>query len=469
MTTVETRPEPGSRVRLEIEVPADEVSRHFVTAYRHLAARTRVPGFRPGKAPPNVIERYVGRAEVIAEAVEHIVGEGYDAAIDQTDLIPIDQPQVEIDTETVREGDPVKFSATVAVRPTVTLGAYTGYSFGLEVPPVTDEDVETVVEELRGQQATLRPVDNRGAANGDLVAVSFRGTIDGEPFDGGTADRLPLILGEDRMIPGWEDQVVGLAVEETREFDLPFPDDYRVEDLAGKTAHFSVTLTDLRERVLPELDDAFAASVSDGQNVAELRAEIRDALVRRADAEARHQFGDRIIDFATANATVELPEVMIANEVEIMRDELRARLAEQRIGIDQYLELSRQSPEELMAELREPASRRVKTLLVLSAIAEQEDIDASDAEIDAEVDRQLAAYPDEPRLREYLASRRGRSYLRMTLRNRTLVDSLINRAAPAAQADSEAEPAAEAASTADPSPEPEPETKTDSKSESSAE
>ena len=396
-----------------------------------------------------MIERYVGRDAVIEEAVEHLVSEGYDAALDQTDLIPIDQPQVEIDATTIREGDPARFAAVVAVRPTVSLGAYTDYPFGLEVPPVTDDDVETVIEELRGQQATLRPIDDRGAEKGDLVAVSFRGTIDGEPFDGGTADRLPLILGEDRMIPGWEDHLVGMRVDDTREFDLPFPDDYRVETLAGKTAHFSVTLTDLRERVLPELDDEFAASVGEGQTVDELRAEIRDALVRRAEAEARHQFGDRIIDYATSNATVELPEVMVANEVEIMRDELRARLAEQQIGIDRYLELARQTPEELMAELREPASRRVKTLLVLSAIAEQEGIDAADAEIDAEVERQLATYPDEPRLREYLTSRRGRSYLRMTLRNRTLVDSLMNRAAPPAAAESEPSP--------EPKPAPEPE------------
>lgn len=444
MITVSRRPEPGSRVRLEIEVPAAEVSRHFETAYRHLAERTRVPGFRPGKAPRNVIERYVGRDAVVAEAVEHLVGEGYDAAIDQTDIIPIDQPEVEIDSATVREGNPATFAAVVAVRPTVTPGAYTDYPFSLEVPPVGDEDVDVVLSELRDQQATLRPVDDRGAEKGDLVAVSFGATIDGEPFDGGSAERLPLVLGEERMIPGWEDQLVGQRIEETREFDLDFPTDYRVETLAGRTAHFSVTLVDLRERILPPLDDTFAASVTEGQTLDQLRAEVRDVLERRAEAEARHQFGDRIIDFATANATVELPEVMIANEVEIMRDELRARLAEQRIGIDRYLELARQTPEELIAELREPASRRVKTLLVLSAIAEQEGIDASDEEVDAEVESQLTRYPDEPRLREYLASRRGRSYLRMTLRNRKLVDSLINRAAPpAATEEAPTEPRAE--------------------------
>ena len=430
MTTVSTRPEPGSRVRLEIEVPAEEVTRHFETAFRHLAARTRVPGFRPGKAPRSVIERYVGREAVVAEVVEHLVGEGYDAAMDQTDLIPIDQPEVEIDADTVREGEPARFTAVVAVRPTVSLGAYTDYPFDLEVPPVGEEDVDTVLSELRDQQATLRPVDERGAQKTDLVAVSFRGTVDGEPFDGGTADRLPLVLGEGRMIPGWEDHLLDMRVDETHEFDLSFPADYRVEALAGREAHFSVTLADLRERMLPDLDDAFAASVSDGQTLEQLRSEVREALERRAEAEARHQFGDRIIEFASANASVELPEVMIANEVEIMRDELRARLAEQRIGIDQYLELSRQTPDELMTELREPASQRVKTLLVLSAIAEQEGIDATDDEIGGEVERQLERYPEEPRLREYLGSRRGRSYLRMTLRNRKLVDSLIQRTAP---------------------------------------
>lgn len=451
MTTVSTSPEPGSRVRLEIEVPADEVARHFETAYRHLAARTRVPGFRPGKAPRNVIERYVGRDAVVAEAIEHLVDSGYDAAIDQTDLIPIDQPQVEIDSSTVQENAPARFSAVVAVRPTVTLGAYTDYPFQLEVPPVSDEDVEAVMTELREQQATLRPVDDRGVEKGDLVAVSFEGTIDGEPFEGGRADRLPLVVGEDRMIPGWEDQLLGMRLGDEREFDVTFPADYRVETLAAKAAHFRVSLLDLRERILPELDDAFAASVSDGETVEALRAEIRDALERRAAAEARHGFGDRIIEFATANASVELPEVMIANEVEIMRDELRARLAEQRIGIDRYLELARQTPEELMAELREPASRRVKTLLVLSAIAEQEQVDATDEEIDEEVAAQLERYPDEPRLREYLGSRRGRSYLRMTIRNRKLVDGLIERAAPAAPSVSSPEPQAQEEPDSEPS------------------
>ncbi|TME35494.1 MAG: trigger factor [Chloroflexi bacterium] len=427
LVTVSTRPEPGSRVALEIEVPSPEVDRHFATAYSHLAERTRVPGFRPGKAPRHLIDRYAGRASVVAEAIDHLVAASYDAALDQTDLIPIDQPDVQIEAGQVTEGSPVTFTATVSVRPEVALGDYYDYAFDIERKPVTDDDVDAVLTEMREGQATLRPIDGRAAQDGDVAAVKFTGTIDGKPFEGGSADRLPLVIGEGRMIAGWEEQLVGMGIGEAKEFDVTFPDDYRVEEVRGKLAHFEVELLDLRERILPQLDDEFAKAVGEVESLEALRAEIRDALEKRGEAEARHLFGDRIIDYATANSSVELPEVMIANEVEIMRDELRARLAQQRIGLDQYLALAKQSPEELLAELRDPASRRVKTLLVLSAIAEREGIDATDAEIDAEAADQLSRYGDEPKLREYLGSRRGRSYLRMTLRNQKLVEHLINR------------------------------------------
>ncbi len=449
MVTVSTRPEPGSRVVLEIEVPSSEVDRHFATAYRHLAEQTRVPGFRPGKAPRHVIDRFVGRGSVLAEAIDHLVNAAYDEALNQTDVIPLDHPQVDLDPAAVAEGQAVSFTATVPVRPDVQLGSYTEYPFTLETPEVTDADVDAVIAELRESQATLRPLDGAAAEAGHMAAVKFTGTIDGEPFEGGSADRLPLVIGENRMIPGWEDHLVGMTVGETRDFDITFPDDYRVEELRGKQAHFAVELLDLREKVLPDVDDEWAASVGEVDSVDALREEIRDALGKRNVDEARHAFGDRIIDFAVSNATVELPEVMVANEVEIMRDELTNRLAQQRIGLEQYLALSKQTPDELIAELRDPATRRVKTLLVLSAIAEKEGIDATDAEIDAEIAAQLERYGDDARLRESLSSRRGRSYLRMTLRNRTLVETLIDRAIGTDDAPAEADAAPE-------TPEPEP-------------
>ena len=413
---------------LEIEVPSDEVDRHFATAYKHVAERTKVPGFRPGKAPRNVIDRFAGRGSVLAETIDHLVADAYEKALGQTDVQPIDQPEVDIDPASLTEGQAITFTATVPIRPEVELGSYTDYSFGLEKPEVTDEQLEQVIGELREQHATLRPVDDRGAAEADIASVKFAGTIAGEPFEGGSADRLPLIIGENRMIPGWEDHLIGLQIGGTTDFDITFPDDYRVEDLRGKEAHFQVELLDLREKVLPEVDDDFAQSVGDVKTLAELRTEIREAMEKRAEDEARHTFGDRIIDVAVSNATVELPDVLITNEIDIMRDELASRLAQQRIGMEQYLALSKQTPEELLVELREPATRRVKTLLVLSAIAENEGVDATPEQIDAEIAEQLARYGEDAKLREYLTSARGRSYLRMTLRNRTLVDTLIERA-----------------------------------------
>ena len=209
MVTVSTRPEPGSKMVLEIEVPSDEVDRHFATAYRHVSERTRVPGFRPGKAPRQVIDRFVGRGSVLAEAIEHLVSDSYDKALDQTDLIPIDQPDVDIDPASLAEGQAITFTATVPVRPEVELGSYADFPFSLETPEVTDEQVSQVIEELREQQATLRPIDGRAAQAGDIASVKFVGTIDGEPFEGGSADRMPLVIGENRMIAGWEDHLVG--------------------------------------------------------------------------------------------------------------------------------------------------------------------------------------------------------------------------------------------------------------------
>ncbi len=225
---------------------------------------------------------------MLAEAIEHLVSDSYDKALDQTDLIPIDQPDVDIDPASLAEGQAITFTATVPVRPEVELGSYTDFPFSLETPEVTDEQVSQVIEELREQQATLRPIDGRAAQAGDIASVKFVGTIDGEPFEGGSADRMPLVIGENRMIAGWEDHLVGLEIGGTTGFDITFPDDYRVEELRGKPAHFDVELLDLREKLLPEMNDEFAASVSDVATIDELRTEIRDAMEQRAAAEARH-------------------------------------------------------------------------------------------------------------------------------------------------------------------------------------
>ena len=430
MVTVSTRPEPGSKMVLEIEVPPDEVDRHFATAYRHVAERTKVPGFRPGKAPRHVIDRFVGRGSVLAEAIDHLVSDCVRRRA-RPDRRHPDRPAPRSTSipAGLAEGQPITFTATVPVRPDVELGAYTDYPFAWRSPRSPTSRSTQVIEELREQQATLRPIDERAAAKGDIAAVKFVGTIDGEPFEGGSADRLPLVIGENRMIPGWEDQLIGMEIGATKGFDITFPDDYRVEDAARQAGA-------LRGRAARPAREGPARG---RRRVREERRGRRDPRCAARRDPRRHGAARRGGGAAprsatgsstsrSSNASVELPEVMVANEIEIMRDELRTRLAQQRIGMEQYLALAKQTPEELAAELREPATRRVKTLLVLSAIAEKEGVDASDEQIEAEIAEQLARYDDDAELREYLSSRRGRSYLRMTLRNRTLVDTLIERA-----------------------------------------
>jgi trigger factor len=313
------------------------------------------------------------------------------------------------------------------VRPDVQLGAYTDYPFGITVEPVDDAKVDSVVDQLRDQHASLVPVDGRGAEDGDYAVISFQATRDGAAFEGGSADRFPLIIGKERIIPGFEAQLHGLREGDEKDFTLTFPDDYPDPDLAGKPADFHVTVRELRAKLLPEANDEFAQTIGDYADLAALRADVRRRLEANARDHARHEFADRIIEFAVANASVELPDLLVEREIEVMIDELKLRLAEQRIGWDEYLKVTGRDEAALLAEQREPAQKRVKTLLVLTAIAEREGVDVDDAEIEAEIEKARARYTDNPRLVEYFESPRGRSYLRSTFRRSKIVETLVDR------------------------------------------
>ncbi len=256
--------------------------------------------------------------------------------------------------------------------------------------------------------------------------IGFVGTKDGEPFEGGTSERMPLILGEERLIPGFEANLDGLTVGDTTEFDITFPDDYADRNLAGQVAHFSVELRELREKVLPEADDEFARSMGDYAGLAELREEIRKRLERSALDKARHEFADRIIEYAVANATLELPDVLIDQEVEVMHDEFRASLARQGISEEAYLKVVEKTEPDLHADLRPRAEHRVKVLLVLSRVAETEGVEVPDEAIEAEVARGRARYANDRKLLGYFDSERGRNFIRSTLRRSRLVEKLVD-------------------------------------------
>jgi trigger factor len=421
---VTSSPGPDSTVVLEIELPAERLSRAIDDAVRRLSRRTKVPGFRPGKAPRPVLERHLGPGVVLDEAVEHLVQDAYRQALIDEGILPLTNAQVDI--VEAEEGKPVVFKATVQVPPDVTLGDYKSFNFAPEIETIDDDRVSQVLEELRDQNATLAAVEGRGAQDGDYAVISFDGSRDGAPFEGGSSERMPLILGQERLIPGFEANLQGLEVGGSTEFDITFPDDYPETELAGAQAHFAVELRELREKVLPDLDPDFIGTLGDFADADALRADIRSRLERNALDRARHGFADRIIDYAVANATVDLPRILVDQEVEVMHDEFRATLSRQGMTEEAYLKAVDKTDEDMHAEFRPGAEKRVRTLLVLTKVAEVEGVTVPDEDVAAEVARGRERYPDDARLRAYFDSERGRSYIRSTLRRSRVVEGLID-------------------------------------------
>ena len=421
---VTVTPAPRSSISVRVELPPEKLDSAIAEAVRHLSQRTKIHGFRPGKAPRAVVERVVGSEALLEEAMDHLVQRAYRDALVEHQILPLAQADVKV--EQGEEGKPVIFTATVAVRPDVQLGDYRDFKFGPEIENIDEPKVQKVIDELRDQNASLAPVEDRGARNGDYAVIGYTGTRDGVPFEGGSAERMPLILGDERLIPGFEAELVGLKPTESKGFDITFPDDYPDESLRGQKAHFEVEMKELREKILPAEDDDFARSLGAFADLAALRTEIKARLERNALDKARHEFADKIIEYATANATLELPDILVEQEVEIMHDELRGSLARQGIDEESYLKVVEKTEADLHADFRPRAEKRVKVLLVLSKVAEEEGVEIADRDVEAEVARATERYGNDRKTLAYFESERGRSFIRSTLRRSRLVEKLVD-------------------------------------------
>ena len=335
---VTTTPAPNSSLVLEIELPPERLSRAVDDAVRRLSRRTRVPGFRPGKAPRPMLERTLGPGVVLEEAVEHLVDDAYREALVDQSILPLTNANVEI--VQAEEGKPVIFKATVQVRPEVELGDYKNFNFAPEIEVIDDARVDQVIDELRDQHATLAAVEDRGAKDGDYAVIAYQGSRDGEPFEGGSSDRMPLIIGQERLIPGFESNLLGLEPAAPRSSTSRSPTTTRGVAAGPEGALCRSGQGAAREGpAAPRRGLRWPARRLRGPR--DLRADIQHRLERNALDRARHQFADRIIEYAVANATVELPEVLIDQEVEVLHDEFRASLARQGITEEAYLKASR--------------------------------------------------------------------------------------------------------------------------------
>jgi trigger factor len=371
---------PGSRVEVAVEVPAADVERAVNRAARGLAREMRMPGFRKGKAPPSLVLQRLGFAAVLEEAIREALPEWYERALLGSGIAPVGDPGVEVVSTPEAVGEPLGFKFEIGVRPQAKLGEYRGLEVGKAEPEAPEEAVEREVERIRESFARLEPVE-RAAAEGDALLIDFEGLVEGRAFKGGTATDHLLELGSGQLIEGFEQQLVGASAGETREVEVGFPEDYRAEEMAGRDAVFKVEVKEVREKVMPELDDDFASEASEFDTLEELRADIARRLAEVVGERIEQDFRVAAVDAAAGQATVELPEELATARAEERWERVERQLAARGMSPDTYLQLQGKTREEVIADSKPDAEAELKREAVLAAIAEAEGIEVSEEEM----------------------------------------------------------------------------------------
>ena len=371
---------PGSRVSVEVEVPAADVDRAISRAARALAREMRMPGFRKGKAPPSLVIQRVGFAAVLEEAIREGLPEWYERALLGSGIAPVGDPKVEVVSTPEAEGEPLSFKFEIGVRPPAELGEYKGLEVGKAEPEPPAELVDREVERIRGAFAKLEPVD-RAAAEGDVLLVDFEGLRDGKAFEGGNASDYLLELGSGQLIEGFEEQLTGVEGGETRAVEVTFPDDYQAEELAGEDAIFNVEVKEVREKVLPELGDDFASEASELDTLEELREDIAKRLAEAVGQRAEQDFRLAAIDAAAAEAKVEMPAELASARAGERWERVERQLAGQGMSPDSYLQMQGKTREQVIEETVPDAEAELKREAVLAAIADAEEIEVSEEEM----------------------------------------------------------------------------------------
>ena len=429
--TTKTTELPDSRVRVEVEVPTDALERELRTAASELGREMRVPGFRSGKVPPEVVLRQVGREAVLDEAVRRGLPGWYEEALADAGIQTVGDPQVDL-ADLPEQGAPLAFTIEVGVVPPARLGDYKGIEVGRREPSVDDQEVEAELERLRESLASLETVE-RAAGEGDFVVLDYAGSLDGEPFEGGEGRGQVVELGSGRLIPGFEERLKGASAGEERTVELTFPNDYPAEQLAGQDASFAVEVKEVKEKRLPELDDDFAVEAGGYDSLDELRAEIESRIAQAEERAIEAEFREGVVDAVVANAKIEVPHELVHSKAHEMWHRTARRLAAQGIDPGQYLEMTGKSEEELVVESEPEAETALKREAVLAAIVEAEGIEVSGEEIDQAL--RASAPPDASDKQLKRALKRARSQgadeaLREDIAMRKAVDLVVENAKP---------------------------------------
>lgn len=370
-----------SRVKIQMEIPADKLSDAMQAAYEKTRGRYDISGFRKGKAPRKMIENMYGEGVFLEDAFELIYGDVYSGAIEELKLEPVERPDIEIQSISISEG--VKFSAEVAVYPEVVLGKYKGIEIEKKEYTVLDADIDAFINKERERIARYVEKD-RPVKQGDRVILNYSGSVDGVKFDGGTAEDQQLDIGSGRFIPGFEEQLVGFEKGQEGAINVKFPDEYHAEALKGKDAVFEVLIKAIQERELPELDDEFAKDVSEFDTLAGLRESKRQELQKRNDERAKAEMEDEALKIVGANATVDIPDVMVGRQMDYMMQDFSYRLAMSGMNMEDYCRYMDIDPNAMRESYREEALERVRVQLALEAVKNEEKVECDDESLNKE-------------------------------------------------------------------------------------
>lgn len=387
--------------KLTVEVSADELEKALQSAYMKQRGKISVPGFRKGKVPRQMIEKMYGPEIFYDDAANALIPDAYGKAYDESDLDIVSQPK--IDVVQLEKGKEFIFTAEVALKPEVTLGDYKGLAVDAVSVEVTEEEVAEKLKAEQDKNARTITVEDRAVQDEDEVVLDFEGFVDGVAFEGGKGENYSLVIGSGSFIPGFEEQLVGVEAEKEIEVNVTFPEEYHSEDLKGKEAVFKCTVHEIKAKELPELDDEFAAEVSEFDTLAEYKADVETKLKEQKEAEAKRKKEDQAVDLVIENAQMDIPQPMIDTQVRQMADDFAQRIQQQGLNLEQYFQFTGMTAEKMMEELKPQAVKRIQTRLVLEAIAKAENIEVSDEKLDEELAKMAEAYKMEvDKLKEFM-------------------------------------------------------------------
>ncbi|NBH73527.1 trigger factor [Clostridiaceae bacterium] len=412
--------------KLTVEVPAEQFGEALKTSYKKNKNRFNIPGFRKGKAPQALVEKMYGVEILYEDAVDEVINTTYPGAMDESGLDIVSRPEISV--EQIEKGKALVYSALVAVKPEVALGEYKGIEVERAKPEVTEADIEAELKKVQDQNSRLVSVEDRPAADGDQVLIDFDGYVDGEPFEGGKAEAYPLTIGSHSFIDTFEDQLIGKNIGEEVEVQVSFPENYHVADLAGKPAVFKVVIHEIKVKELPELDDEFAGEVSEFETMDEYKADIKAKLSETKQQQATTENENNVVEKVVANASMEIPEAMIEEQVSNTIDGYARRMQSQGLTMEQYMQFTGMTQERMREDIRPQAEKRIRTRLVLEAIVAAENLEAPEAAVEAEIKRMADNYKMEPERAKELLGEEGLRRMKEDLAVQEAIDFLVAEA-----------------------------------------